>query len=141
MKTLKTFILGLALLAICGVAQAKNKDDDKLTSNYAINTYINAMTYGIVQGLNDVLDKTAEFSLLMGNRVISCDKKEILNYFEMNKDIEQGCATTTSFIEKNDNMVIVKVDMKYSTFLRSNYVIVANTSKGWKITHVYSTFK
>ncbi len=142
MKTLKTIILGLALLAICGAAQAKSKDGgENLTSNYAIDTYVDAMAHGEVQGINDVLDKTAEFSLMIRNRVISCDKKGMLSYFELNKDVEQGCETTTTIIEKNNNMVIAKVDMKYNSFLRSNYIIVANTGKGWKITHVYSTFK
>jgi hypothetical protein len=31
--------------------------------------------------------------------------------------------------------------MKYEGFTRSNYVTLANTSEGWKITNVYSVFK
>ena len=43
-------------------------------------------------------------------------------------------------LESNANIAIVKVDMKYSDFTRSNYVTIANTGNGWKITNVYSTF-
>ena len=141
MKTLKTIILGLALLAICGIAQAKNNDDNKLTPNYAINTYIDALTRGKMQGLSDVLDKTAEFSLLRGKTVISCDKKEMMDYFKTVQNVEQICTTSTSVIQHDDAITIVKIDMKYADFTRSNYVIVANTGNGWKITHVYSTFQ
>jgi hypothetical protein len=141
MKTLKTIILGLALIAICGAAKATDNNDDMATPNHAINTYIDAMTRGKLQGLNDVLDKTAEFSLLRGKSVITADKKEMLEYFELNKNVEQTCTTSTSMIENNDNIAIVKVDMKYSDFVRSNYVTIARTGAGWKITSVYSTFK
>ncbi len=135
-------MLGLVLLAVCGAAKAKDKnDDDKLSPNHAINTYVDAMTRGKLQGLKSVLDKTAEFSLLRGKTVLSCGKKEMLDYFESNKNIEQTCTTSTSIIESNANVAIVKVDMKYSDFVRSNYVTVANTGDGWKITNVYSTFK
>jgi hypothetical protein len=33
------------------------------------------------------------------------------------------------------------VDMKFENFVRSNYVTIANTPSGWKITNVHSVFK
>lgn len=141
MKTLKTIILGLALLAICGIAKAKDNNDDMLTPNHAINVYIDAMTRGKVQGLSDVLDKSVEFSLLRGKTVLTSDKKEMLDYIELNKNVEQTCTISTSIIENNDNIAIVRIDMKYSDFVRSNYLTIAKTGAGWKITNVYSTFK
>lgn len=141
MKTLKSIILGLSLLVICGVAKAKDANDEALTPNHAINTYIDAMTRGKLDGLNGVLDKTVEFSVLRGKTLISYNKKEMTDYLQTIKDIEQTCTTSTSVVESTDNVTIVKVDMKYSTFVRSNYVTLANTGNGWKVTNVYSTFK
>jgi len=93
MKTLKSIMLGLALLLLCGAAKANNIDD-RLTPNYAINTFVDAMTRGKLAGLNDVLDKTVEFNMLRGKTVLSFSRAQMLDYFRSNKDIEQTCTTT-----------------------------------------------
>jgi hypothetical protein len=141
MKTLKSIMLGLVILALCSAAKANNISHDKLTANYAINTYIDAMTRGKIAGLNDVLDKTVEFNMLRGKTVISFSRSAMLDFFKSNKDIEQVCTTSTSVVESNANVTIVKVTMKYDDFVRNNYVTIANTGNGWKITNVYSVFK
>ncbi|CAN5247630.1 hypothetical protein BH09BAC6_BH09BAC6_08300 [soil metagenome] len=141
MKTLKTIIMGLALMAVCGIAGASDlTNGENLTKNHAINTFVDAMTRGKVDGLNDVLAKTAAFSMLRGKEVLSFSKKQMVDYLQSNKDTEQACTTSTSVVESNDQVAVVKVDMKFDGFTRSNYVTVANTGQGWKITNVYSVF-
>jgi hypothetical protein len=140
MKTLKSIMLGLALLLLCGAVKANNIDD-RLTPNYAINTFVDAMTRGKLAGINEVLDKSVEFSMLRGKTVISLTRSEMLEFLKSNKNIEQTCTTSTSIVESNANVIIVKVAMKYSDFVRNNYVTIANTGNGWKITNVYSVFK
>ena len=140
MKTLKSILLGLALLAVGSAVKANNTNNDELTKNHAINTYVDAMTRGKLQGLNDVLDKSVQFSMLRGKTVLSFSRKEMLDYFQTNKNTEQTCTTSTSIIESDANVAVVKVDMKYDGFVRSNYVTIANTGNGWKITNVYSVF-
>jgi len=140
MKTLKSIILGLALVAVAGIVKAKNTTDEAPTKNYVINTYVDAMTRGKLQGLNNVLDKSVQFSMLRGKTVLSFSKKQMLDYLQANKNTEQTCTTSTSVIENDANVVVVKVDMKYEGFVRSNYVTIANTGSGWKITNVYSVF-
>jgi len=141
MKTLKTIALGLALLATVFTANAKEKPAERLTRNYAINTYVDAMSRGRIQGLNEVLDATAKFSMLRGTQVYSYSKDEMLKFLKGNQNVEQTCTVSTSVVENNENINVVKVDMKYDSFVRSNYVTVANTGEGWKITSVYSVFK
>lgn len=140
MKALKSIVLGLALLVICGVAKA-NTIDERTTPNYAINTFVDAMTRGKLAGLESVLDKTAEFNMLRGKTVLSFTRNEMLEFFKSNKNIEQTCTTSTSIVESNSNVAIVKVSMKYDDFVRNNYITIANTGNGWKITNVYSVFK
>ena len=83
MKTLKTIIMGLALMAVCGIANAKIlTNGENLTKNHAINTYVDAMTRGKVDGLNDVLAKTAAFSMLRGKEVLSFSKKQMVDYLQ-----------------------------------------------------------
>jgi hypothetical protein len=141
MKSLKSIVLGLALLVVCGAAKANNINDAKLTPNHAINTFVDAMTHGKLAGLNDVVDKTAEFNILRGKTVLSFSKNQMLEFLNSNKNIEQICTTSTSIVESNANVTIVKVAMKYDDFVRNNYITIANTGNGWKITNVYSVFK
>ena len=128
------------MLAMCGVVKANTNDNVKLTQTYAVNTYVDAMTRGRLNGLNDVLDNSASFSMVRGKQVLSFSKKQMLDYFKTNRNTEQICTTSTSVVESNADIAIVKVDMKYADFTRSNYVTIANTGNGWKITNVYSTF-
>jgi hypothetical protein len=141
MKTLKSIIAGIALLFICVAANAKTNNNDDLTQSHAINTFVDAMTRGRVEGLNDVLDKTAAFSMLRGKTLLSFTKNEMLDYLKSNKNVDQTCVTSTSIVESNANVAIVNVAMKYNNFVRNNYVTIANTGNGWKITNVYSVFK
>jgi hypothetical protein len=141
MKTLKSIALGLALLATVCVAKAADKPVERLTKNYAINTYIDAMSRGKLQGMSEVLDATAKFSMLRGTKVMSYGKAEMLGFLKANQNIEQTCTISTSVVENNDDVSVVKVDMQYDGFVRSNYVTVANTGEGWTITNVYSVFK
>lgn len=140
MKALKSIMLGLALLVVCGIAKA-NTIDKKVTPNYAINTFVDAMTRGRVAGLDGVLDNSAEFNMMRGKQMLSFTKKEMLEFFKSNKNIEQACTTSTSIVESNNKVAIVKVSMKYDDFVRDNYVTIANNGSSWKITNVYSVFK
>lgn len=140
MKTLKTIVLGLALVIGFGTAKANIPNDKKLTQNYAINTFIDAMTRGKLDGFNDVLDNTMKFSQLRGKTVLSFSKKEMLTFMETNKNVEQICTTSTSIVQQDSNIEVVKVNMNYGGFMRTNYVTVANTGNGWKIVDVYSVF-
>lgn len=140
MKTLKSIMLGLAMLTFCGAVNANTRDNDTLTKTYAINTFVDAMIRGKLNGLNNVLDKSAEFSVVHGNKVMSFNKKQMLEYFQTTKNTEQMCTTSTSLVESTASIAIVKMDMKYDGFTRSNYVTIANTGNGWKITNIYSVF-
>ena len=143
MKNLKSIILGLALVLACGAVKATPviDDNENLTATHAVNTYIDAITRGKLNGLNDVLDQTVKFNMLRGKKMLSFDKKQMMDFFKGDKNIEQDCVTSTDVVESNTDIKVVKVDMKYKGFTRSNYVTVANTGDGWKITNVYSVFK
>ncbi len=142
MKTLKTIIPALALVLAFGTAKAYTNDNGKLTKNYAISTFVDAMTNGKVDGLEEVLDGNTKFCVLQGKNMVNYGKAEILDHMNANlKNIKQDCTTSTSLVEDNADVTVLKVDMQYPTFTRSNYVTIANTGNGWKITNVCSVFK
>lgn len=141
MKTLKSIMVGLLLLVVCGAARATDNATEKLSENYAINTYVDAMIRGRLDGLSDVLAPNAEFSMLRGKQVLSFSRTQMLGYFQLNKNVELACTTSTSIVQSNMDISLVRVDMKFDGFVRSNYITLANTGNGWKITNVYSVFK
>ncbi|MGF7042929.1 nuclear transport factor 2 family protein [Mucilaginibacter lappiensis] len=141
-KTLKLILSGIALLIVCNTAKASSyAGGENLTKTYAINTYVDAMTRGKLQGLNDVVDQNAKFSMLSGKKILSFTRDQMFELLKLNKNVEEDCTTSTSIMESNSDLAVVKVDMQFVGFVRSNYVTIANTGKGWKITNVYSVFK
>lgn len=142
MKSLKTIIPVIALVLSLTTASASiRNDDDRLTKNYAISTYIDAVANGKVDGLNDVIDNSTKFCIMQGKVMLSYSKTEMINFLNGFKNIKQTCSVTTTVVEDNSEVAVVKVDMAYENFVRSNYITVARTSDGWKITNVCSVFK
>jgi hypothetical protein len=133
--------MGLLLLMVCGAAKATNAFAKRSSRPYVINSYIDAMIRGRLNGLNNVLAPSAEFSMMRGKQLVSFDKTEMLDYMQSNKNVEMACTTSTSVIESDPDITLVKVDMKFDGFVRSNYLTLTNTTDGWKITNVYSVFK
>ena len=143
MKTLKSLMLGLMLMVTGATVNAAVPviESENLTKTYAINTYVNAMTRGKLDGLNDVLDRSVKFSMLRGKEMLSFDKKEMLGYMQKSKNVNQACTTSTTVVENTGDSSVIRVDMQFDNFVRSNYLTVANTGNGWKITKVYTEFK
>lgn len=143
MKTLKSLLLSLTLMAATIAAKADGPDAAKFSKIYAVTTYINAMAQGKVAGFDSVIDPSAKFSMLRGKQVISFTKADMIDYLKSNANITQNCKISTSVVEKdsNNDVSVIKVDMQYADFVRSNYVTITNTGNGWKITNVYSVFK
>ena len=143
MKTLKSIILGLVTVLTVGAASAKstNPANERTSINYAVSAYVNAATHGQIGALNDVVDNNFKFSMLRGKSMVSYNKAQLLESFSATENVEQDCKTSVSINENNADMTVVKVSMQYKAFTRVNYVTLANTSEGWKITNIYSVFK
>jgi len=141
MKNLKSFFLGLVLVAAATIVKADDTNTANLTKTNAVDAYVNAMTLGQNAALNEVIDNNAKFNFLHGKEVLSFGKAAMMQYANENENVRQQCTTTVAEVESSDDMSIVKVEMNFGTFVRTNYVTVANTSDGWKITNVYSVFK
>ncbi|MDP9047799.1 MAG: hypothetical protein M3N14_06655, partial [Bacteroidota bacterium] len=62
MKTLKTMLMGLALLFSVGSANAATAMRSAPTKDDVFNTYLNATVHGKLSGIDAVLDDNAEFN-------------------------------------------------------------------------------
>lgn len=142
MKTLKLFVPLLSLLIAFTTASAKNLPDEGIfTKTHAINTYVDAMARGKLDGFDQVIDSSAKFTMLRKDkRLISYNKTEMIAFLNKIKNVEENCTTSTAIIQNTADMIVAKVDMQFEGFTRSNYVSIANTGNGWKIINVYSVF-
>ena len=140
MKIFKPVMLLAIVLMINTAVKANKTDEGALTKTHAIDTYVDAMMRGKLDGLNDVIDATAKFSILQKKQLVSYTKKEMMDFLNTTKNIEEDCTSSTSLVETNTDVAVVKVDMQFKTFVRTNYVTIANTGNGWKIINVYSVF-
>jgi len=135
MKILKSIMLGLAMLAVCNVASATNRAD-KPTKLQVLDIFMNAAAHGKLAGLDEVMDKDLEFNMKRGERTITVNKAQALDFYKASENVEQSCKCSTSIVEDNDRYSVMKVEMKYDTYTRVNVVTIKDTVSGWKITKV-----
>ncbi|MGV3706541.1 MAG: nuclear transport factor 2 family protein [Arcticibacter sp.] len=140
MKTIK--LLTTAFLFIISLSSfGKDENNtEKLKMDYAVKTYIEAVTHGKVKGLSDVLESDAKFTLTQGEKIIRFSRYETLSSLKNNEGIHQNCSSDYKIMEIDAAQAIVKVTLKYDTFSKVNFLSLANTKKGWKITNVSTSF-
>jgi hypothetical protein len=143
MKALKLVLPSLGLLLTFAMANAKSKPDNGLfTKTHAIVTYVDAMTRGQLDGFEDVVDPSATFTTLgRNNQCTSYSKGQMLGFLKKIGKLEENCITETAVVENCTEMIVVRVDMKFDNFTRSNFVGIADTGKGWKIINVYTVYQ
>lgn len=140
MKTLKS--ITAALLIVLSTSAFANDDTklEKLNINYALKTYVNAVTHGKIEGLAEVMDKDVKFSTTRGQQIINHDKNQVLESMKSIQNVEQNCITEFSIVESTLTQSIVKVTMKYKEFSKISYLSMSNTGKGWKIVNVATSY-
>lgn len=135
MKILKSIIPGLALIIMCSFTASAKQKAPQLSQSEVINIFMNASAHGKIEGLENVLHNDMEYKIKRGTQTITANKKQFLDFYKASQNVEQSCVCTSSTIENEDN-VVVKIDMKYDTYTRTNVVTMVNTNGGWKIKKV-----
>lgn len=136
MKTLKSIVLGLALLLVGTIANAANKPAAVLTKNDVLNIYVNAVVHGKLDGLDAVLDDNVKFVMQRGDNETILNKKNILESFKASENMEQGCTYTTTVVKDTKDGMIVKLEMKYDGYVRTNLITISSRRADFKITRV-----
>jgi hypothetical protein len=136
MKTLKSIVLGLALLVVGTIANAANKPTAVLTKNDVLNIYVNAVVHGKLDGLEGVLDNNVKFITQRGDNEVVMNKKTVLESFKASENMEQGCTYTTTIVKDTKNGMIVKLEMKYGDYVRTNLITISTSHDDFKITKV-----
>lgn len=132
MKTLKSILLGLTLIIACTVAKA----DDKPTKTDVLNIFMDASAHGKLEKFESVVANDVEYNIQRGERTLKADRKQMLEFYKSNQNVDQACKCTATTIEDSDLYTIVRVEMKYDTYTRVNVITIKNTGSNWKITKV-----
>lgn len=141
MKTFKSFLAASVLILVTVTSFAKDEPtSQRLSMGFALKTYIDAISSGKIKPFAEILDNDVKFTVTRGEKIINYSRSEMLASMKASANIVQNCTTDYSIVEQNPTQAIVKVTMKYDAFSRINYVTMAQTSKGWKITNVSSVF-
>lgn len=140
MKTLKTSIAVLLMITSFSSFAADESKGEKLLMNYTLQTYINAVSHGKVKPLYEILDKDVRLTATRNNAIVYYSKDEIIRFLKNSENIEQDCSTTYSIFELNKSQAVVKINMKYANFDKITILNMSNTSKGWKVTNITSSF-
>ena len=133
--------MGMALLLICGASQAKSLINPDNSKDKAIDTYLNAVVHGKLAGIDDAIDNEAQFDMKRGNNVNTLTKAQIMSALKANENVEQDCQCTKTVVRDDDDMKVMKVDMKYNDFTRTDVITAEHAGSGWKITKVETSFK
>ena len=142
MKTLKSIMLGMALILVSVAVNANPRSyDKKPTKQEVIDTYLNAVVHGKLDGINNAIDDEAQFNMQRGSNVNTLNKQQILNSLKSSENIEQDCTCTKSVVQDSDDTNVLKVEMKYGDFTRTDVVTTQRGPGGWKITKVDTSFK
>jgi hypothetical protein len=133
--------MGLALLIVCGVANASTKaTHGNLTKEEVIDTYLNAVVHGKLTGIESAIDDDAQFNMTRGENVNTLSKKQMLAALKASENIEQDCKCTNKIVQDDDDTVIRKVEMKYGDFTRTDVITAQRSGNNWKITKVETSY-
>ncbi|MXV17807.1 hypothetical protein [Hufsiella ginkgonis] len=143
---MKTLTIAFAACLMAATAFGAKADGtrtatDKMSMKYAVTIYIDAFSQGKLTGLAEILDENVKLTTSSGTDIRTYSKSDIIYMLKPTRDVEQNCKTSYSVIESLPNQVVVKVNMKYNAFTKVNYVTMAQTVKGWKITNISTVFQ
>lgn len=140
MKTLRSLLAATCMvLSLCSFVN-QEPSVNKLSLDYALKTYVDAISSGKVKAFAEILDSEVKFTVTHGEKIINYNRSQMLDWMKSTENVIQNCITDYSVVEQNATQAIIKVTMKYEAFSRINYVTMAQTNKGWKITNVSSVF-
>ncbi len=149
MKTLTTTILAFFIVLSFGAAKADGTNNGannananaQLTVDYAVNTYVDAITLGHTRELNNIFDSNLKYTVERGNKTMVFNKDEAFASFNEDSDMPQDCLVTSTVSTSTPDVTIVKIEQQYPNCTRTNFITMVNSAQGWKVKNIYSTFE
>ena len=142
MKTIQILTIAFAMIfaSVTSRAAELTPDQTAVVKN-AVGQFLQAFCHGETKGFSAIVDEDAKFTSTRGEKVITFSKSEILESLSKLGKVQQNCQTDYAVVESVPHQLVVKVNMKYETFTKENYLTLMESEDGWKITQVASSFK
>lgn len=153
MKTLQISLLTLFVLmyALVNVQAAPinaaslpkdlKENTIKASRSYTINKFIEGVTSGNTKDFIKLLDDNFQQTVAYNGKSVTYNKSQFVKILGMSKNIVMNCTTTYSVVEECDDLSIVKVEMKFPTFVKTSYVTMKpDRADEWKITNVSTVY-
>ncbi|SEM49556.1 Putative lumazine-binding [bacterium A37T11] len=122
-----------------------SKADGKPSNVSAVNNTLAQYVATVTQGRADHLDQLFSDSFTQringSGKANTFNKSQTIGLLKANKNIQQQCTTTFSIVDENNGCSIAKVEMKYPSFTKVDYVTITKDEKGYQVSQVVTTFK
>ncbi|MCI0921733.1 hypothetical protein [Sphingobacterium rhinopitheci] len=111
----------------------KAKDAKEILLTYAECTSIGNTDYNNFLFADDFQYENASNNSKSG-------KREYLKYLKENKGLNYNCVTSSEILDITGKTAIAKSIYKFDTFSRVDYITLAQTKEGWKVSKVITTY-
>lgn len=137
MKTLKKTAALLALILL-GVSTVKAELPVRKgnVASQVIDQYIEARTMGKVEGISTLFsDQFMQY--VKCNLPGFCENKEkFLKQIALTKGHVMNCETELTYLEETDEILVAKIEFKFPTFSRMEYITLHNQEEGWQLVSI-----
>lgn len=142
MKTLITsFFAAILFLSVSAFANAATNPSRLATADNSVNVYIEAITKGNMEHVNELFSKQFRQNTNANGKVITHSKEQVIGFLKAQQNVKQDCSTTYTVIEQSGNYSVAKVEMKYRDFTKVDYVTLGKEGADWKVNQVVTTYK
>jgi len=150
MKTLKTntiktlmttFLAAIIFVSASAFAMAETKSSRLATADNSVNLYIETITNGNVENINELFGSQFIQNTNTNGKVITHNKEQVIGFIKGQKNVKQDCSTTYTVMEQSGNYSLAKVEMKYPDFTKVDYVTLSKEGADWKVNQVVTTYR
>jgi len=142
MKTLITLISTAVLTFLSSMILANTKAEPIkfLKAESIIDHYIDATTNGETSLLKYLFTEDFKFSSPNNSNKEQVTRSTYIKHLKGTKGLKLDVTTSYTFVEKNNDCSIVRVESKFEKFSKYEYVTLCNTNEGWKIRNIVATY-
>jgi len=122
-------------------AEGKTARSKVAAINNTLDQYTAALAKGQVGGIEKLFTDQFQQRYNTGKNANNFNKAQVVGFLKEHKNIQQECQTSYSIVDENKGAAIAKVEMKYETGTRVDYVTVTRDRDGYKISQVITNWE
>ncbi len=140
MKTnIKLFAVAvIALVATVYTANAEIKPYKELDSKEVVMNYVGASLLGNANYTKEMFTEDFEYSNTSNKEKFG--KKEYVKHLKSLKNLKYNATQSFEIMDQVGNTAVGIVIMNFDNFTRVDYITLSQTTEGWKISKVVTTY-